>query len=272
MKITKIASCRTALVSTALLLALGCQTKMCTTAAGDERQILWHDEFEGDTLNSRIWSRCTAGKSDWDRHMSERADLVEVKDGVLICKGVKNDNVKEDPRPFLTGGVQSKDKAFMEKGKVEIKAKFENQKGAWPALWMLGATPDDEGRFWPWNGEIDIMERLNSDPFIYQTVHTGWTFVKKQTKNPVYGAQKLPIRQDDWNIYGLEITDNELIWSINGKNTFRYPKLENNSEQWPFNRPFYFLMDMQLGGAWVGKVDVNSLPVNMYIDWIRVYK
>ena len=29
---------------------------------------------------------------------------------------------------------------------------------------------------------------------------------------------------------------------------------------------------MQLGGKWVGEVDVSTLPVRMYIDWIRVYK
>ena len=29
---------------------------------------------------------------------------------------------------------------------------------------------------------------------------------------------------------------------------------------------------MQLGGKWVGEVDESTLPVRMYIDWIRVYK
>ena len=43
-------------------------------------------------------------------------------------------------------------------------------------------------------------------------------------------------------------------------------------DQWPFDKPFYFLLDMQLGGKWVGEVDVSTLPVRMYIDWIRVYK
>ena len=29
---------------------------------------------------------------------------------------------------------------------------------------------------------------------------------------------------------------------------------------------------MQLGGKWVGKVNASTLPVKMYIDWIRVYE
>ena len=65
----------------------------------------------------------------------------------------------------------------------------------------------------------------------------------------------------------------KLVWSVNGKETFRYPKTDcGDPDQWPFGKPCYFLLDMQLGGQWVGDVDVSTLPVKMYIDWIRVYK
>ena len=36
--------------------------------------------------------------------------------------------------------------------------------------------------------------------------------------------------------------------------------------------PIYILLDMQLGGKWVGEVDVKDLPVEMAIDWVRVYR
>jgi hypothetical protein len=39
-----------------------------------------------------------------------------------------------------------------------------------------------------------------------------------------------------------------------------------------FEREFFFLLDMQLGGKWVGKVEPSTLPVKMEIDWIRVYR
>lgn len=28
---------------------------------------------------------------------------------------------------------------------------------------------------------------------------------------------------------------------------------------------------MQLGGAWVGDVDLNDLPVEMEVDWVKYY-
>jgi hypothetical protein len=32
------------------------------------------------------------------------------------------------------------------------------------------------------------------------------------------------------------------------------------------------LVDQQLGGNWVGKVDLKQLPVKMSVDWVRVYQ
>ena len=29
---------------------------------------------------------------------------------------------------------------------------------------------------------------------------------------------------------------------------------------------------MQLGGSWVGNVDMEQLPVEMHVDWVRVYR
>ena len=107
---------------------------------------------------------------------------------------------------------------------------------------------------------------------MYQTVHTGWTYVHKHKDDPPHAAFKVPIRQGGWNVYGLEITPDALIWYVNGTETFRYPRTqESGSEQWPFVVPMHFLMDMQLGGNWAGEVDASTLPVRMYVDWIRVW-
>ena len=45
-----------------------------------------------------------------------------------------------DTVPYLTGGVNTKGKFAYQYGKVEIKAKLENAKGAWPAMWMLSRS------------------------------------------------------------------------------------------------------------------------------------
>jgi len=236
-------------------------------------RLAWSDEFNGTAVDTNRWERCPQAGCDWALKMSPRADLVEVRDGSLILWGKRNTETNRDPRPILTGGVQSPRKGLMGLGKAELRVKLEShQKGAWPALWMLGDVKDRLGRGWPWAGEIDIVERLNGDPFVYQTVHSGWTYCKKHSNDPVQGSHSARIDRDGWNVYGLEVTPKDVIWTVNGAETFRYPRTDcGDPDQWPFGGPAYFLLDMQLGGKWVGAVEPSTLPVKMMVDWIRVY-
>ncbi len=55
--------------------------------------------------------------------------------------------------------------------------------------------------------------------------------------------------------------------------TFTYPrKTDADKSQWPFDQPFYVMIDMQPGGNWVGKINPLHLPVSMMVDWVRVYQ
>ena len=239
-------------------------------------RLKWSDEFNGTQLDTNVWRRITSGPSDWNRHMSPDPALTVVSGGVITMRGVRNDGPDKGKHPWLTGGIDNRngdERSWMRQGKVLVRVKFQDhQKGAWPALWMCGARPDAKGRGYPWTGEIDIVERLNGDSFVYHTVHSGWTLDKKHPNEPPHGG-KGRIRQGEWNVYGMEITPAELIWSVNGVETFRYPKTDcGDPDQFPFSGPFFFLLDMQLGGKWVGRVEMDTLPVEMQIDYIRLYE
>ena len=119
---------------------------------------------------------------------------------------------------------------------------------------------------WPKGGEIDIMERLNHDNFVYQTVHTHYTHILNEKENPPHTAKAI-IDSDGYNIYGVEILPDKIVFSVNGKTTHTYKE-----GQFPFGTPYYILIDMQIEGAWVGKVNPEELPVRMITDWVKVYK
>lgn len=229
-------------------------------------ELVWQDEFEGDTFDTRYWSKIPRGTSDWNRHMSPDDSLYAVANGHLILRGKVNTNAN-DSVPVITGGLYTKDKFTFCYGKIEIRAKLNPAKGAWPAFWMLPNT----GK-WPDGGEIDIMERLNGEAIAYQTVHSHYTYTLKQGKNPPQGATG-KIDPTGYNVYAVAWHKDVLVFSINGTETLRYPKIETDQlGQWPFTTPFYILLDMQLGGKWVGEIELKDLPVEMAIDWVRVYR
>ena len=229
---------------------------------------VWRDDFSGTRFNESDWCRIPQGKDEWNRHMSTREDLVEVKDGNLILWGKKNDDTKSDPRPYLTGGIWTMGKRKFVLGKIEIRAKFEDQQGAWPAFWTYGYSDPGKDTNWPHTGEIDIIERLNSETFVHQTVHSAWTHIEKHKSDPPQ-CSTAPFKPGEYNVYGVEVREDAVVWSVNGKETFRYPRVKDAPTQWPFKNPQKLLLDMQLGGEWVGAVDVTTLPVAVYVDWVR---
>ncbi|MBP6175967.1 MAG: glycoside hydrolase family 16 protein [Fermentimonas sp.] len=231
-----------------------------------EWQLVWEEDFNGSDIDYSVWSKIPRGKSDWNNYMSDYDSLYEVANGNLILRGIVNNVLPNDTAPFITGGVYTKDKIVFGEGRLEIRAKLNGAKGAWPAFWML---PEDAQ--WPHGGEIDIMERLDYDSIVYQTVHTNYTY-NLNIKNPPNGATA-PINPEDYNTYAVEKRKDTLSFFVNNNLTFQYPRIETDKVgQFPFNdQDFYLLIDMQLGGSWVGKVDPETLPVEMYIDRVRFY-
>lgn len=228
-------------------------------------KLVWEDNFERDNIfSTNVWSKIPRGKSDWSNTMSDDDDLFEIKNGNLILSGKRNRKHSKDSSEYITAGVFTKDKMFFEKGFIEVRCRLEAVQGSWPAIWML----PKEGK-WPTGGEIDILERLNFDSFAYQTVHSSYT--QKEKENPKHFTT-FPINPDQYNLYAVEILDDTLHFYINNQRTFSYPRLPDIPEQFPFGKPFYLLIDMQLGGKWVGQVKPFRKSVKMYIDYVRYYQ
>jgi len=233
--------------------------------------LTWEDDFIRKELDGTKWTRCERGKPDWKNTMSDDPRLLKVDGGVLHLRGIVNDRKDSAPAPYLTAGVTSKGRFAFKYGKVQIRARFRSAQGAWPALWMLGV---DKG--WPANGEIDLMEHLNFENRVHQTVHSEYTLRIDRTNTPRRSCTA-PIERDDWNTYGCEWDADKIVFTVNGKSTLTYPRVPaRGEEQWPFKQPFYFILSMQIGGKWVnagGKRPTNPdhYPAGMEVDWVRVY-
>lgn len=231
-------------------------------------ELVWHDEFDGDKL-SEDWTRIPrfSNPPEWNKYMSTDDRLFEVKDGKLILYGLNNDYLPQDTAHFLTSGVYTRGKVFFQRGRIDIRLKMDDASGAWPAAWLLPETQ------WPYGGEIDIMERLNHDTIVYQTVHSYTTEYDTIARKSQCWSSIGSIKRGDWNVYSVELYEDHICFYINDRPTFTYRKQpELGHKQYPYDRPMYLLIDMQLGGHWVGRVNPKELPCRYQIDYVRFYK
>jgi beta-glucanase (GH16 family) len=265
----------------AVSLALGCKPSytnigegyLYQQAAGRENKkwkLVWQDNFSSPNLDTTKWVKIPPNDADWGKHMTDDERCYSIAGGMLHLKGINNPDTTTEKRPFLTGGIYSKGKFAFQYGKIEIRAKLGCASGAWPAIWLL-AEKDKYGAY-PKNGEIDIMEHLNYDSIIYQTTHSYYTLNLKQTEKPPHYSTA-PININDFNVFGIKWTPEKIVFILNGVETFTYPRLKDvDPSQWPYDQPFYLLIDQQLGGGWVGKVSPETLPVEMIVDWVKLYQ
>lgn len=259
-------------ILTLIMFCFAC-SNLSATASSDSKEekkwkLVWKEEFNKKKINEKYWSKIPRGGSDWNNYMSDFDSCYAVRKGNLVLTGMVNTTQKQDTAKFLTGGIFTKDKVPFANGRIEIRAKLNAAQGCWPAIWLL---PFDNEK-WPYGGEIDIMERLNHESIAYQTVHSYYTYTLGIKDDPKAGATG-PIDPTGYNIYAVELYPDSVSLFINDKHTITYPRIHTDKEgQFPFDRSFYLLIDMQLGGSWVGEVDPKQLPVEMLVDWVHFYQ
>ena len=231
-------------------------------------QLVWQEEFRGHRLSDE-WTRIPRfpNPSEWNKYMSLDDRLFRLRHGRMTLYGRVNDFLPQDTARFLQGGIYTKDRKTFHRGRIEIRLRMDDAQGAWPAAWLL-----PQGGRWPQDGEIDIMERLNDEGEAHQTVHSAFTQWDKRKDKPS-NHQKSPIKNGRYNVYGVEMYEDSLCFFINDTYTFTYRRQpEYGPEQFPFDRPMYLFIDMQLGGHWVGKVNPRELPYRYQIDYVRYYR
>ena len=248
--------------------ALACLTALMSACASHKSgwKLVWSEDFNGKTIDEASWSRVSKGPSDWDDMMSLRSDLAYLEDGALVLLGKVNDHSSSDTTAFVTGGLCSNGKKSFQLARFEIRARFNCVQGFWPALWLMPDARMKEGDY----AEIDLMEHLNHEDKMYQTLHSRYTLNGgKDIKN----SQATDIRKDDWNVYATEIWPDSVRLFVNDVLTLTYPRVEGKEKQFPWpDYPFYIILSNQLGGNWVGAVNKpEELPSELRVDWVKVY-
>lgn len=169
---------------------------------------------------------------------------------------------------FACGGIFT-DKTFTFRyGYVEVRARFDCADGVWPAIWLLATSGG-----WPNGGEIDIMEHLNYQKQVWQTIHllrNSGSGDSSNTVNPQPAIEDVT----GWHTYGVEWAPGRITFYVDGKKTGSFTR--EGFTHWPFDREveFYLLIDQQIGGNWPGQAKPEQLKAksaNFDIDYVRIY-
>ena len=233
--------------------------------------LIWHDEFNSGVLDNKVWGKIWRSTADWAIHMSSHDTLYAFEDGDLVLRGMVNDFLSNDKAPFLTGGVWSRYRKSFGFGRLDIRAKFDVAQGFWPAIWMMPQT--NKALSWPHGGEIDIMEHFRDNPYVNHTVHSHYTYNLGKRYNPSHVAYP-KYNEGEYNTYGMERFQDSLVFFINGKRTFNYPRYRKGIDgQFPYSQhDFYLILDAQLGRDRSPYIDTTKLPVELRIDYVRYYE
>lgn len=154
--------------------------------------------------------------------------------------------------------------------RVAARIKLPVGQGIWPAFWMLGTDINTVG--WPQCGEIDIMEFRGQQPgIIYGSLH-GPGYSADQAISQSY---ILPDGQfnDDFHLFAVEWEENLINWYVDDVLYHTTTPEYLAESEWVFNHPFYIILNVAVGGNFVGPPDpTTAFPQTMLIDYVRVYQ
>ncbi len=254
------------------LLFLGLSTFSLTAEGIPGWKLVWSDEFDRPGQpDPTKWSyeKGLIRNAEKQFYTQSRRENSRIEDGRLIIEARKE---KMDGGEFTSASLVTKGHAQWRSGRFEVRAKLPAARGTWPAIWML---PDDIGKVsWPKCGEIDIMEHVGHDPgMIHGSLHT-------EAFNHTKGTQlstktQLPTFSSDFHTYTMTWSADRIEVGIDGKTYGTFNRKPGAGvAEWPFDKPFYLILNLAIGGGWGGTkgIDEAAFPQRMEVDFVRVYE
>jgi hypothetical protein len=234
-----------------------------------EYLLVFNDEFEDSEISKARWGyrkdtreitrTITYEGSPVDIMVENEASVLE--DGDLILSVYRKTGITDK---IFTGGILTLDSFLPRYGYFETTfcAKYCSGFGYWPAFWLHFQWPDKNTI----GTEIDILEYISSQNKIYQTLH--W-YVNDELFSSSENFQLN--NPDEYHVFGLEWTPEELIFYVDGEITRKLLKSEESKYVPSAYQMVYYSMS---AGTWGGNVadPSNDLPAYSRFGYCRVYQ
>ncbi len=182
-------------------------------------------------------------------------------------------------KSYTSGRISTQNLKTFTYGRFEVRAKVPNGQGYLPAFWLMANDENVYGQ-WPRCGEIDCMEVMGQDTNkLYGTIHYGNPHAESQGTYTIKDGEKS--FSDDFHTFTCDWEPGKITWYVDGikyheesnwhsttegQGTLTYPA--------PFDQPFYIILNLAVGGSWVGNPNETTNFKNnpFVVDYVRVYQ
>ena len=237
-------------------------------------ELVWQDEFEGDSVDPTKWGYQTMGTGGGNNELqyySDRPENSYVEDGNLHIVAREEDYRFRD---YTSARIWTVASMTMTYGRIDVRAKLPQGQGLWPAIWMLPINSSYGG--WPASGEIDIMELVGHEPdTVHGTLHyTGDEFGTHQYTGDSYILDDGTFA-DEFHVFSLVWEEGRFEWYVDGELYQVQTEWQSAGNEYPapFDHAFYLIMNVAVGGEWPGSPDeTTTFPQTMTVDYVRVYE
>ncbi|HKL90152.1 MAG TPA: glycoside hydrolase family 16 protein [Allomuricauda sp.] len=250
---------------------LGCETDDQQTVARFTELTL-SEEFDTDGQpNPSIWGyEIGTGENGWGnqelQYYTDRPENVNIQNGVLLITAREE---SFEGSSYTSARLVTKDKFEQRYGRFEARIRLPYGQGIWPAFWMLGADIDENP--WPGAGEIDIMEYRGQSPTVLiGSVHgPGYSGGDAISKEFTLSNDRF---DTGFHIFGIEWGPEYVNFYVDDV-LYNQITPEDVTGPWVFDKPFYILMNLAVGGNFVGSPNEETeFPQTMLVDYVRVYE
>lgn len=260
--------------------------------AGYAAKLTFDEPFDGTRLDSTRWQTSYGAPEDRSPGLGKRSlwnngerqayfdpsflglgiDPFRIADGVLTIEArplprrareliaAELRNLPRDQREsaladlaYSSGLISSRGHFAQKLGYFEMRARWSDGKGLWPAFWLL-----PEGGGWP--PEIDVVEAHGDKP--NKTFHSLHLSGNRHTTKPTTVAT----RQGGFHTYGALWLPDRIDYYVDAAKvaTIALPE--------PLEEPMYMIANLAIGGNWPGDPDGNTqFPARLEIDHIRAW-
>ncbi|MEK6796388.1 MAG: glycoside hydrolase family 16 protein [Spirochaetota bacterium] len=252
---------------------------------GKKWKLVWHDEFEGPTLDESKWSYRLHLMHKRHETFSDGGVIFDGKSNILLPLIKDGDNFRS---PHLQTGANFMDmpeeaygksmykwpigkfqeQKFLHKyGYYECRCKLQTEPGWWSAFWLqspiIGAAPDAN-----FSGvEVDIMENFARDGIVYHNNH--WDGYGADHKQAASGKRSLTETPDGFHVFGLDWSPDGYTYYIDGEKSWFVEGPVSDREQ-------FVLISTECNGyrnsdSPSDELKQAKLPDYFIVDHVRVF-